>query len=159
RELRAAGKKEAFNLIRPRTILYAFVLGFVAVLITYGLSERATIELNVLRDRTPPFVQLSSGSIRNAYTVKILNKANEMRNLVLTVDAPDGAQISAIGETVEDGKILLNTESDAVHSMRLFITLPQTALTKSSIPVTISILDPQSGEEAVNPTVFLSEGK
>jgi len=159
RELRAAGKKEAFNLIRPRTILYAFVLGLVAVMITYGLSERATIELNVLRDRTPPFVQLSSGSIRNAYTVKILNKANETRNLVLTVDAPDGAQISAIGETVEDGKIQLSTESDAVHSMRLFVTLPQASITSSSIPMTISILDPQSGEEAINPTVFLSEGK
>ncbi|NOX93886.1 MAG: cytochrome c oxidase accessory protein CcoG, partial [Alphaproteobacteria bacterium] len=67
---REKGEKTSVRIIRPRTIVYALVLGLIAALMAYGLSSRATMELNVLRDRTPPFVQLSDGSIRNAYTVK-----------------------------------------------------------------------------------------
>ena len=38
---------------------------------------RAALDLNVLHDRNPLFVTLSDGSIRNGYTLKILNKARE----------------------------------------------------------------------------------
>ncbi|NOX95027.1 MAG: hypothetical protein GXP04_08000, partial [Alphaproteobacteria bacterium] len=97
--------------------------------------------------------------IRNAYTVKILNKTNDARELVLTIDAPDGAIIKAIGEDVVDGEIRLNPESDAVHVLRLFVTLPKASIPRFSIPVMISVMDPVSGEEAINPTVFLSGDK
>ena len=46
------------------------------------LARRTTTELTVLHDRDPLFVTLSSGSIRNGYTVKILNKAREPKYVV-----------------------------------------------------------------------------
>ena len=45
--------------------------------------NRTILEVNVLHDRNPPFVLLSDGSIRNGYTVKILNKLHEPRTFTL----------------------------------------------------------------------------
>ncbi len=62
--------------VRPRTLIYcrdpAPSLG-IGVLI--GLSARSSVDINVLHDRNPLFVTLSDGSIRNGYTIKILNKS------------------------------------------------------------------------------------
>ena len=53
-----------------------------------ALLYRSTLEINVLHDRNPPFVLLSDGSIRNGYTVKILNKLHEPRVFTLGVRRP-----------------------------------------------------------------------
>ena len=50
--------------------------------------NRTVLEVNVLHDRNPPFVLLSDGSIRNGYTVKILNKLHEPREFALAVRGP-----------------------------------------------------------------------
>ena len=44
---------------------------------TYGLFNIAPVEFNVLHDRQPLFVQLSDGSIRNKYEIKLLNKTHK----------------------------------------------------------------------------------
>ena len=43
---------------------------------TYALATRHNEGVSVLHDRNPLFVRLSDGSLRNAYTVRILNKAS-----------------------------------------------------------------------------------
>ena len=40
----------------------------------YALATRTLLDVNVLHDRNPLAVTLSDGSIRNAYTVRLLNK-------------------------------------------------------------------------------------
>jgi polyferredoxin len=42
---------------------------------------RSVVELTVLRDRAPLFVTLADGSVRNDYTLKILNKSRAERAL------------------------------------------------------------------------------
>ena len=44
-----------------------------------GLAMRSTVELSVLHDRAPLFVPLADGSLRNGYTVKIVNKTQTHR--------------------------------------------------------------------------------
>jgi polyferredoxin len=46
-------------------------------ILTYGLFNIAPVEFNVLHDRQPLFVQLSDGSIRNKYEIKLLNKTHK----------------------------------------------------------------------------------
>ena len=40
----------------------------------YALATRSNDGVSVLHDRNPLFVRLSDGSLRNAYTVRIINK-------------------------------------------------------------------------------------
>ncbi|MFQ5562788.1 MAG: cytochrome c oxidase accessory protein CcoG [Parvularculaceae bacterium] len=152
---RAAGERPVFRIIRPRTILYAVLLAAVGGLMTWGLSTRATMEINVLRDRTPPFVKLSDGSVRNAYTVKLVNKDDGPRLFRVTFDGPEGMMVSAVGETVEGASADVVVDGDTVRAVRMFATLDPGPATRSSEPVRIIARDIVSGETAENPTVFL----
>ncbi len=155
---RAAGRKPQSNLLRARTMLYGVVLVLVSAIMLYTLVNRDTVNLNVLRDRTPPYVLLSDGSVRNAYTVKIVNRDNTLRSFQLDVDGPAEMTLTAVGEEFDGGSRIVTAGGDAVRSLRLFITMPSDALAEPSIPITISVTDVDSGEKAVNPTVFLSKG-
>ncbi|MEM9705216.1 MAG: cytochrome c oxidase accessory protein CcoG [Pseudomonadota bacterium] len=152
---RSAGHAPSVRLIRSRTIFYGGVLLIVAALMLFGLASRSTLEVNVLRDRTPPFVQLSDGSIRNAYTVKIVNKANAERQFFISVSGADGFSLSAFGEEVHDGAIPVLVQGDDLSAVRLFLTAPYAVAPENTIPVTISVRATDNAETADNPTVFM----
>ncbi|MGE0407906.1 MAG: cytochrome c oxidase accessory protein CcoG [Amphiplicatus sp.] len=156
-ERRKAGEKPTMRLLRPRTALYAIILATVGALMLWGLATRATLELNVIRDRTPPFVVLADGSIRNAFTVKIVNKANMARDLALSVESELPISVSAIGESFEGAAATVTAEGDGVRSVRLFVTAPPHAAAHATFPLSISLVDPVSGERTTSPTTFLTE--
>ena len=85
--------KEKFRIIRPRTFYYGGILAIVGLIMLYALITRPTLELHVMHDRNPIFVQLSSGEIRNGYTIKILNKTHEDRTYSLSLDGLEDAKI------------------------------------------------------------------
>ena len=85
------GQFSAVHLLRPRTYYYIFVLVLVGGLMLAALLNRPTMDLTVLHDRNPLFVQLSSGEIRNGYEIKILNKTHEDKTYSLTLDGLDDA--------------------------------------------------------------------
>jgi polyferredoxin len=123
----------------------------------WSLSTRATMEINVIRDRTPPYVLLSDGSIRNAYTVKIVNKATIERPLELEVLGHEGLKVSAVGETFEGTRATVLAEGDGVRALRIFVTSPPLESAHPTFPLTISLRDPTTGETASSPTTFLTE--
>jgi cytochrome c oxidase accessory protein FixG len=156
---RARGDKPRVNLIRPRTVLYATVLAAVGGLMLWSLATRATLQVNVIRDRTPPFVRLSDGSIRNAFTVKIVNRDNETRALALSVASDVPVELSAIGETFKAGAATIAAEGDVVRSVRVFVTAPPKSSSRATFPITIKVVDPATGEVAFRETTFLTEAR
>ena len=154
---RQRGEAPKARIIRPRTVFYAVVLAIVLSILLFGLSTRATMGVDVLRDRTPPFVQLSDGSIRNAYTLKIVNKANTEREFIVTLDGADDMQMQAVGAAVENDELRVRVRGDDIRSIRVFATLAAGADRRASMPVAFVFRDAQSGETMENPTVFLTE--
>lgn len=154
---RAAGEKPKVQLFRSRTVLYAVVLALVTGLMTWSLLTRATMEVNVIRDRTPPFVVLSDGSIRNGYTIKIVNKATEARDLILEVSGAPDLTVSAIGEVFEGAKATITAAPDGVRSLRIFVTTAPNRSLHATFPLTVTLRDPVTGETADSPTTFLTE--
>lgn len=155
-ERRLKGEAPKTRLFRPRVIVYAVALAFVSALMIWGLSTRDTVTASVLRDRTPPFVLLSDGSVRNAYTIKIVNRANTVRDFRLEIEGPDAMQISAIGQSADGNALTITAKGDAVRSVRVFITLPKDAATQNALPITMRLTDPATGEQTVNPTTFMT---
>ncbi|MEM8986881.1 MAG: cytochrome c oxidase accessory protein CcoG [Pseudomonadota bacterium] len=154
---RAAGATSSVSLVRPRTTVYAGALALVGVLMLWSLMTRASVEMNVLKDRTPPFVQLSDGGVRNAYTVKLVNKANEARDFVISVSGLDGVSLSAVGAEASDGTLTVEAAGDAVRSVRLFLTLPADPSGRAapSTAIMFTARDAETGEVAVSKSVFL----
>ena len=59
------------------------LVGWSVSCLLYALLSRDRLEINVLHDRNPQFVTLSDGSIRNGYTVKLLNMIPEPRTIIV----------------------------------------------------------------------------
>ena len=155
-ERRTKGERPHFTLLRPRVVLYAAALLGVAAVMLFALTTRGTIDLNVLRDRNPTFVKLSDGSVRNAYTVKIMNHVNEKRAFRLAVEGPKATAVKIVGVT--DAAAPVEVEGDRLRTLRVLLTVPAGSLYQDSLPVTFTVADKTSGEKRVNRTVFLSDG-
>jgi cytochrome c oxidase accessory protein FixG len=155
-QCREEGTKPVLRLLRPRTVLYACVLALVAGIMLFSLSTRATIDLNVLRDRNPTYVRLADGSFRNAYTIKVMNRAGTERSFDLTVQGPRdfATKIVGSGETRLPAAILV--PPDRLRTLRVLVTVPASSIASGSTPIEFEFKDRSTGETRSNRTVFLS---
>ncbi len=153
--LRAEGKPPENRLIRPRTVLYAVLTVLVAAIMLWTLSSRATVELDVLHDRNPLYVTLSDGSIRNGFTLKILNKAQDMRLFSLAVDGLPAHEMTVVGqEYAGEDEIVITAEPDTVKAVRVFVSVPRRQLRAPATNFSFVVEDVEKGERASRETVF-----
>ncbi|MEM9221431.1 MAG: cytochrome c oxidase accessory protein CcoG [Pseudomonadota bacterium] len=61
------------KVMRPRVFLYFALWSLIGIAMLVAVISRDRLDLSVAPDRNPRFVQLSDGSVRNGYTVKIMN--------------------------------------------------------------------------------------
>jgi len=148
-ERRAKGEAARVRLLRPRIVLYSAVLLVVAGIMAFSFGTRSDLEINVINDRNPLYVTLSDGSIRNGYTLKILNMANQPRRFALSVDGLPDATLSLAGKT---GAGDIEVPADQVLTLRLFVAVPAEALSGSVTDVEFRLTAP--GEAHVHRSVF-----
>jgi cytochrome c oxidase accessory protein FixG len=151
----AKGTTAPLQLLRPRTLLYVGLIALVGAVMLVALLNRSTLEINVLHDRNPPFVQLSDGSIRNGYTVKILNKLHTPRAFALSARGLDGgARLSIVG--MEEGAPI-RVATDALRELRVLVTLPAAAVARIEAGASgfdLVVRDADSGQETARATLF-----
>jgi len=131
-----------FSVLRPRIIVYATVLVITALIMMFGLSSRSDLELSVIKDRGVPFVHLSTGEYRNAYTLKIINKTHAVRTLAIAVEGLPGAEIEIIGGGGAAGEGHVLAEPDVVERLRLLVTAPEA---KGKRDIRVVLTDPATG--------------
>jgi len=78
---------------RPRVITYSTILFLAVAGILYGLTHIPPVELSVVHERQPLYIQMSDGSIQNKYTIKAVNKTPQEIQLRLRVTGLDGVKI------------------------------------------------------------------
>ena len=119
-------------LLRPRTAVYSALLIAGSAVMLGTLMSRGDVALSVLADRSPLYVTLSDGSVRNGYTVKISNKTPETRRYRLTAaglpglrltlpelgdeaEAADGVESTVTPDSIGAFRVLLRTRPGAVQ--------------------------------------------
>ena len=156
---RAAGGKPAYKLLRPRTVLYSLLMIAISALMLVGLANEPTFEINVLKDRSPPFVQLADGKVRNGYTLKLVNKATTARDTIVSISGLPGADFQIIGLAKPDGvqQVELPLDQYGVDRFRLLVTAPGAALPhRSSLDITV--VDAETGESHTSSAAFVTAG-
>ncbi|MGL4636125.1 MAG: cytochrome c oxidase accessory protein CcoG [Beijerinckiaceae bacterium] len=144
---RAAGETTHYKPVRARTVLYASILAVVGGAMVFQLATRATVTISVIHDRSPMFVTLRDGSIRNAYTVRLANKRPDSRQLVLTVESPVGAQVELVGVTpTSDWRAVVEVGPDQTHEVRMLVTMPRGLVSGTSSLISIKASDLFMGE-------------
>jgi cytochrome c oxidase accessory protein FixG len=146
---REAGKTPIYRILRPRTMVYCGIIAVVAAIMLYTLATRSLLDVNVLHDRNPIAVRLSDGSIRNAYTVRLLNKRGFDRVIAIDVDGPNNATIHVVGvDSVTPDRPMIVIPRDTTSELRVLVTAPAADNPEKSIPVKFHVTDIGLGEVA-----------
>ena len=111
--------------------------------------------MTVQHDRNPVFVQLADGSIRNGYTVKLLNMVAEPRSIRLSIEGLPGAVMSLpeLGDA-PGTSFDVPVEPDRLRALRVFVAQPRDALTPGAVGFRLIAEDPAAGERDVYEAVF-----
>ncbi|MBI3704296.1 MAG: cytochrome c oxidase accessory protein CcoG [Rhizobiales bacterium] len=120
---RLEGKPAFVKIMRLRTVLYAAIIAIAGGIMIFTLATRDSEGISVMHDRNPMFVRLSDGSVRNAYTVRIVNKQLKKREFALGFNGPPAALISLIGVPPRaDGEPWIDVGPDQTREVRVLVT-------------------------------------
>lgn len=133
--------------LRPRTLIYTLGWSAIGVAMLWALLSRDRLEVNVLHDRNPVAVTLSDGSIRNGYTIKLLNMIPEERTIQLSIDGLQGAAMSINELSEASGTVAsVPVEPDKVRQLKVFVTQPGQYVKQGSTTFRVVVRDTESFE-------------
>ncbi|MGA0598720.1 cytochrome c oxidase accessory protein CcoG [Enterovirga sp. CN4-39] len=144
-QARAAGKPAILKPLRVRTLLYAAMIAGVGGTMLYNLVTRDLTGLSVLHDRNPIFVTLADGSIRNGYTLRVLNKRPIERVFTLAVESRLPMRAEVVGASGHS----LRVPSDSTQEFRVLVFSPAGTKLEKSTELTFVISDPTTGDRAM----------
>lgn len=116
--------EKKFKILKPRSIYYATILTLVCGIMIRSLLYKPTLEVSAIPDRDPIFVRLSDGSIRNGYSIKIVNKTHERKTFTLKILHPSEASAKIVNADLEN----LVVDHDEAVTFKVFVTLPKSFL-------------------------------
>lgn len=157
---RAEGKPPIYRIVRARTVLYAALIVLIGAVMTYALATRGFVDVSVLHDRNPLYVNLSDGGVRNGYTVRLINKRGDTRHLALTVSGlPEGATVEAQGVPAAGNRPVIEVGPDRTRELRLLLIVPPGIALAESTPVEFQVVDTDNGERASTSDFFKASGQ
>jgi cytochrome c oxidase accessory protein FixG len=152
------GQAAVSHYLRPRTLIYIGLLVAIAGFMTVTLLNRATLEVNLIRDRNPVFVHLSDGSIRNGFTVRAINKEHVDRTLIVSIVGLDGAIITKGATHGDASDLTLVVAPDATQAAKFYVSLPPLAqkseLKAGAASIVFVIEDKATGQTITETTSF-----
>jgi cytochrome c oxidase accessory protein FixG len=153
---RISGAPVKLQPIRMRTVAYFCLWSAIGIFMLLVFVARTELDINVLRDRNPIYTKLKDGSIQNAYTFKILNKARIYRSVFLEITEPDGARIKVVGSDVTQPSLtaLFELNPDTLQSFRLLVQMPGDLIVDDATDITFRLRDMSNGETATYESVF-----
>lgn len=146
-------------IFRPRTLLYMGAWTAVGLAMLFVLMTRERLDVNVLHDRNPQYVLESDGSIRNGYTVRILNMVPQPRTVRLSVEGLPRAtmKINGFADTRAQSYDI-PVKPDEATALKVFVTLPKGDVSWQSEEFRFTVEDPESGERTTNKAAFNGPG-
>lgn len=152
---RAKGQPTKYRFVRARTVVYAVMMLAVAGVMAFGLTTRSKLEVNVLHERSPLFVPLQDGSIRNGYTFKVLNMLPQPQTFTLTTAGIEGATLKVVGYAEDEVKsVELPVAGDTVGSFRVYVTAAPGSLDGKATEMDFVLTNKDTGEVVEHETLF-----
>jgi cytochrome c oxidase accessory protein FixG len=111
---------------RPRTLAYLAVWSAIGAALLFLLGTRVHTGLTVAKDRNPPFIVMSDGLVRNAYTLRLRNMQGRPRRMEIALDGLPGA-LMWTGETAREHaarRLVETVPADATQGLRVYVVAP-----------------------------------
>jgi cytochrome c oxidase accessory protein FixG len=133
------------SFIRPRTVIYAAIWVAVGLLMLVSLLNRDRLDVTVQGDRNPQYVKLSDGSIRNGYTIKILNMEQRPRSFTLTLDGLSSATMTMAGvDGAPQRNFSITVEPDKLRAIKVFVATPAKSVAGGQTPFRFNVVEQTS---------------
>ena len=146
--------------LRLRTMIYFSAWAAVGLFMLFALISRDRLEVNVLKDRNPVFVTLSDGSIRNGYTVKLLNMIPEPRVINLSIQGLTGALMTVQELDQPEGvAFAVPVDPDKLRAIKVFVTVPAANARPGKSDLRFVVEDRQSFEKDTYEASFEAPAK
>jgi len=145
-------------LLHPRTLIYFTVWGGIGLALLFALGVRSHTDISVAPDRNPPFMLMSDGSIRNAYTVKLRNMESRPREMRVALDGLSGAAMWTDEMNRADAarELTVTVPADSAEPLRIYVIAPPDT-DAQDFAFTVTSLDEQ-GEMDTSDTYFEAPG-
>jgi len=157
---RERGETPKLNLLRPRTLVYAGVMALAVILMLGSFAMRRDLDLSVLPERSPLYVTLKDGSIRNGYTLKVTNRLAREETYRVTASGLPEATLAVAGAEREEAAgadgLVLTVAPDSVGSFRAYVRVPRDAV-RGEAPLTLT-LESSDGDTIRYTTNFQAPG-
>ena len=80
-----------------RIVIYSVLLAILVSILSFLLTTRTDIETTILRTPGMRYQQTEEGTIRNLYTVKLVNKTFDSREVSFRLKSPSSGSIAMVG--------------------------------------------------------------
>lgn len=85
--------EHGIKLFRPKVLVYSSVLCVMALVFVWRVFSIDSLELNVLRDRQAVNTSVAAGMVENRYTIKVVNKNDELKAISLSLESSAPLQL------------------------------------------------------------------
>jgi cytochrome c oxidase accessory protein FixG len=157
---RQAGGTAKLRLLRPRTFIYLGALLAGGLVMGTALALHGNLEMTIEHDRAPLFVRVPDGAIRNAYGVRIVNKAQGATAFTLSVSGVPGAQL-AMGQEGQwrTQSLVLPVPSDTVANFRVLVFAQPAPGAAAQAPISFTLRNATTGAVISGRAIFIGPSK
>ncbi|WP_018607040.1 cytochrome c oxidase accessory protein CcoG [Uliginosibacterium gangwonense] len=86
------------HVLRPRILLYTFVLCAICLAFAWSLATRTEVRLDVIKDRTILSREVEGELIENVYILQLMNAGEQIRHVKVSVEGMDGISLDGRSE-------------------------------------------------------------
>jgi len=143
------------QIFRARTLVYIVLIVAVAAAMAFSLATRRSLGVDVMHDRNPIFVTLSDGSVRNGFTVRVLNPKGYERAFKLSLEGLPQGKLAVLGEPAGDETgVPVVAPPDQTLELRVMVTVPGEVQLPQSTPIQMVLTDVKTGEKVAKADYF-----
>ena len=116
----------------------------------YTLATRGSEGISVIHDRNPMYVRRQDGTLRNGYTIRIVNKQLKYRDFIVSVDGLPSSLVEFVGlpPRADGSQQLVSVGPDQTKEVRVMVTDYSTTPPAPSTSILFRLIDIDSGEVA-----------
>jgi len=114
---------------RPRTLIYFGIWSAIGLAMLFALGVRTRTDITVAKDRNPPFMLMSDGSVRNAYTLKLRNMQGRPREMKISLEGLPGAVMWSddMPRSSAARSLSRSVPADSIAVVRAYVVAPNGA--------------------------------
>lgn len=135
------------HVLRPRVLVYAAILGSVALAMAISLAMRSPFKVDVVRDRGALARIAPGGKLENVYRLQIMNATEVSQDLRITVEGLPGLEVAS--------EPVVTVDATQARWVAVRVQLPYDAATPGSHPIAFDVASLESAAHVAEKSVFI----